>query len=113
LLNSAIDCSAVVEHEAPDDEFGAATTAARSTGGKMGIEGAEETIGRLRTQLGREPTQDEVRAIRDELIRKVYAAMAVTDLYRADDRGMHALSRRPASVRPATNSSPKPSVAQR
>lgn len=50
----------------------------------MGIESAEETISRLRRQLGREPTQDEVRAARNELIRKAYAAMAVTDVLLRD-----------------------------
>ncbi len=46
----------------------------------MGIELVEETIGKLRNQLGRKPTEDEVRAARNELIRRAYAAMAITDV---------------------------------
>jgi hypothetical protein len=46
----------------------------------MGIELVEETIGRLRNQLDREPTEDEVRAARNELIRRAYAAMAIADV---------------------------------
>jgi hypothetical protein len=53
----------------------------------MGIELKEETIGRLRKQLGREPTEDEVQAARKELIRKAYAAMALTDLLFRDEAG--------------------------
>ncbi len=46
----------------------------------MGIEPKEETIAKLGAKLGREPTDDEVRAARDELIRKQYAAMLATEM---------------------------------
>ncbi|MEH2561723.1 hypothetical protein [Bradyrhizobium sp. AZCC 2289] len=45
----------------------------------------EETIATLRMRLGREPTEDEIRAARDEVIRRAYAAMAVTDMLLRDE----------------------------
>ncbi|MGO4514014.1 hypothetical protein AB4Z51_44385 [Bradyrhizobium sp. 2TAF36] len=51
----------------------------------MGIELKEETIAKLRAKLGREPTEDETRSARNELIRRAYAAMATTDLLMRDE----------------------------
>jgi hypothetical protein len=45
----------------------------------------EETIATLRIRLRREPTEDEIRAARDEIIRRAYAAMAVTDILLRDE----------------------------
>jgi hypothetical protein len=45
----------------------------------------EETIVKLRKRLGREPTEDEVRAARDEVIRRAYAAMAVAEMLLRDE----------------------------
>jgi hypothetical protein len=44
-----------------------------------------ETISRLRLQLGREPTADEIRAARDEVIRRAYAGMALTEMLLGDE----------------------------
>ena len=43
-------------------------------------ESRDETIIKLRTRLCREPTDDELRAARDEVIRRAYAGMAVTEM---------------------------------
>lgn len=51
----------------------------------MGIELKEETLAKLRKQLGREPTEPEVRAARDELLRRHYAAMLATEMMLRDE----------------------------
>jgi hypothetical protein len=43
-------------------------------------ESRDETIIKLRTRLCREPTDDEFRAARDDVIRRAYAGMAVTEM---------------------------------
>jgi hypothetical protein len=43
-------------------------------------ESRDETIIKLRTRLCREPTDDELRAARDDVIRRAYAGMAVTEM---------------------------------
>jgi hypothetical protein len=48
-------------------------------------ETAAETIEKLRIRLGREPTADEIKAARDEVIRRAYATMMVTDVLLRDD----------------------------
>jgi hypothetical protein len=47
---------------------------------RVGIEPKEETLAKLRLQLGREPTEAEARAARDELLRRHYAAMLGTEM---------------------------------
>ncbi|KRQ17664.1 hypothetical protein [Bradyrhizobium manausense] len=51
----------------------------------MGIELKQETLAKLRNQLGREPTDAEVRAARDELLRRHYAAMLTTEMMLRDE----------------------------
>ena len=48
-------------------------------------ESREETISGLRVKLGREPTADEIRAARDEVIRRAYAGMALTEILLRDE----------------------------
>jgi hypothetical protein len=48
-------------------------------------ESRDETIIKLRTRLCREPTEDELRAARDEVIRRAYAGMAVTEMLLGDE----------------------------
>lgn len=51
----------------------------------MGIELKEETLAKLHRQLGREPSEAEVRAARDELLRRHYAAMLATEMMLRDE----------------------------
>jgi hypothetical protein len=44
-----------------------------------------ETIAALRSKLGRKPTEDEIKKARDQIIRRAYAAMAVTEFLLADE----------------------------
>jgi hypothetical protein len=48
-------------------------------------ESRDETITKLRTLLRREPTEGELRAARDEVIRRAYAGMAVTEMLLGDE----------------------------
>ncbi|MHC2664574.1 hypothetical protein ACMA5K_33960 [Bradyrhizobium diazoefficiens] len=59
----------------------------------MGIELKEDTLAKLRQQLGREPTEAEVRAARDELLRRHYATMLATEMMMRDEA--EEFSRRP------------------
>jgi hypothetical protein len=49
------------------------------------METRDETIARLRQKLGREPTEIEIKAGRDNEWRKLYADMAVSAATLADD----------------------------
>lgn len=44
-----------------------------------------ETFAKLRTGLGRNPTEDEIKAARHEVIRRAYAGMMVTDMLLRDE----------------------------
>jgi hypothetical protein len=50
-------------------------------------ESKEETIKKLCKKLGRDPTEEEVRAARDAVIRIAYAGMALTDALLRDEVG--------------------------
>jgi hypothetical protein len=45
----------------------------------------EETITRLRVKLGREPSDEEIKATRDALFRQAYASMMLIDMLLRDE----------------------------
>jgi hypothetical protein len=60
----------------------------------------DETVGRLRKKLGREPTKEEIEAAREEVIRRAYADMALAAMSLLEESDVQPLPKSARSEQP-------------